>query len=61
MTKRQVTKVRIEVEFPLPVGLRPTWAVEAVKNILSNQPAAAVKPFFPGLSVRLVGKETIYL
>lgn len=59
MTKRQVTRIKVEVEFVLPVGKRPPWGVEEVKRLLAEDVEG--KPCFSSLSVRLVSKETTYL
>lgn len=63
MSKRQVTKVKVEVEMTLPVGKRPQWGVNYVGELL----AAADKtrtPHWPvpvAVHTRLLSKETTYL
>ena len=59
MTKRQVTRIKVEVEFVLPVGKRPPWGVEEVKRRLALPGDTAA--VLPSLSVRLLSKETTYL
>lgn len=56
MSRKSVTKVRIEVSFTLPAGRTPTQAVEHLRLLLLD---LKVPP--PGLVVRLLGKETQYL
>jgi hypothetical protein len=56
MSKRSITKVRIEVSFTLPAGRTPTQAVEHLRQLLSDLPTRPTE-----LAVRLLGKETRYL
>lgn len=61
MTTRQVTRIKVEVEFVLPVGKRPPWGVEEVKTLLGEASLEDGKARFAALAVRLISKETTYL
>lgn len=61
MSRRQSTRVKIEVTFTLPVGKRPPWAQQYVASLLHGTIVFDDQVSLPALSVRLLAKETTYL
>lgn len=56
MSKRQVNKVVIEIRFALPAGKPAKDGIAWVKAAIE-----AYQPKIPAATIRLAGKEVIYL
>lgn len=61
MSKRQSTRVKIEVSMTLPVGKSAKWGLDWVKATLEQRGAAMPAAAPVALVFRLAGREITYL
>ena len=62
MSRKQVTKVAVEVSFTVPVGMPPSWSVEYVEEALTVYAGGLPKdtPRPAAVTIVLRKKETFY-